>query len=106
MFAVDPSTDTIEGDTAYADLASLPEKVEAVVIEGPREETREWVARSADAGIKKIWIHMGCETPEALELARDRGLNARHGSCAVMYVIPGFSLHSIHKWINKLLGKY
>ena len=106
VFAVDPSIDTFEGDTVYPDLASLPEKVEAVVIEVPAEESRDWVARAAEAGIKNVWIHMGCDTPEALELAKEKGMNVCHGTCAVMYVIPGPSLHSIHKWINKLLGKY
>jgi predicted CoA-binding protein len=106
VFAVDPSADIIEGDQTCRDLASLPEKVEAVVIETPQEETRDWVARAADANIKNVWIHMGCETPEALELAREKGLNVRFGTCAVMYLVPGFSVHSIHKWINKLLGKY
>jgi predicted CoA-binding protein len=106
VYPVDPSADTIEGDKAYRDLASLPEKVEAVIIETPKEETRDWVARAAEAGIKNVWIHMGCDTPEALELARQKGLNVLHGTCAVMYVVPGFSFHSIHKWICKLLGKY
>lgn len=106
VFAVDPSTGAVEGEKAYPDLISLPEKVEAVVIEVPREETREWVARAADAGIRNVWIHMDCDTLEALELAREKGLNVCHGTCAVMYVVPGFSIHSIHKWINKLLGKY
>jgi predicted CoA-binding protein len=106
VFAVDPGADTIEGDKAYRDLASLPQKVEAVIIETPNEETRDWVARADQAGIKNVWIHMGCDTPEALELARQKDLNVCHGTCAVMYVVPGFSFHSIHKWINKLLGKY
>lgn len=106
VFAVDPGADTIEGDTAYKDLASIPEKVEAAVIEVPKEETKDWVARAANAGIENVWIHMGCDTPEALELARDKGLNVCHGTCAAMYVVPGLSFHSIHKWINKMLGKY
>jgi predicted CoA-binding protein len=106
VVAVDPSARTIEGDKAYPDLASLPEKVEAVVIETPKEETKDWMAKAADAGIRNVWLHMGCETPEALALGREKGLNVLHGTCAVMYLIPGFSFHSIHKWIAKLLGKY
>jgi predicted CoA-binding protein len=106
LFPVDPTVATIEGDKSYPDLASLPEKVEAVVIETPKEETRGWVTRAADAGIKNVWIHMGCETAEALEVAREKGLYVCYGTCAVMYVMPGFSFHSIHKWINKMLGKY
>jgi predicted CoA-binding protein len=106
VFAVDPSVDAIDGDRAYPDLESLPEKVEAVVLEVPREETEEWVRRAADAGVTSVWIHMNRETPEAVALARERGLDLVTGTCAVMYVKPGFSYHSIHKWLNQLTGRY
>ena len=104
VFAVDPSASEIEGDKAYPDLASLPEKVEAVVLEVPKEETEAWVRQAADAGIRDVWIHMTRETPEAVALAKQRGLNVLTGTCAVMYLQGGF--HKIHKWINKLVGKY
>jgi predicted CoA-binding protein len=106
VFAVDPSVDQIEGDKTYPDLNALPEKVEAVVLELPRGETKDWVQKAADAGIQNVWIHMTRETPEAVALAKERGLNVLTGTCAVMYAKPGFSLHSLHKWLNKLLGKY
>ena len=64
------------------------------------------MAKATDAGIKDVWIHLGRETPEALALAQDKGINARSGTCAVMYVTPGITYHSIHKWIMKLAGKY
>ena len=106
VFAVDPAATEIEGDATYPDLASLPEPVEAVVLESPREETAEWVRRAADAGIHDVWIHMNRDTPEALEIARERGLDVHTGTCAVMYVKPGFTYHTLHKWIAKLTGKY
>jgi predicted CoA-binding protein len=106
VFPVDPSKEEIEGDKAYADLGQLPEKVDAAVLEVPKEDMTDWVARVADAGIRDVWIHMGRETPEALALAREKGLNVRSGTCAVMYVTPGFTYHSIHKWIMKVVGKY
>lgn len=106
VFPVDPSVAEIEGDKTYPDLASLPEKVDAAVLEVPKQETEGWVAKAADAGIRKLWIHMGRETPEALALAKEKEIEVRIGTCAVMYVKPGLSYHSIHKWINRLLGKY
>ena len=106
VFAVDPSVEEIAGDQTYPDLASLPEKVDAVVLELPKPETEDWVAKAADAGIQNVWIHMNRETPEALALARERGIKIHTGTCAVMYVKRGFSYHSLHKWINQLLGKY
>jgi len=84
----------------------VPEKPDAVVLEVPREETRDWVARAAEAGIADVWIHMQRETPEALALAKEKGIHVRSGTCAVMYLDPGPSYHTIHKWIMKLAGKY
>lgn len=106
VFAVDPSITEVEGSRAYDDLASLPEKVSAVVLEVPRAETQGWVERAADAGIKNVWIHMGRDTPEALATARARGLNVQSGSCAVMYVKQGPSYHAIHRGLAKVLGRY
>ncbi len=105
-FAVDPSVAQIDGDEAYPNLRSLPERVEAVVVEVPREETLEVVRQAADAGIRDVWVHMGRDTGEARALAAERGLNLLTGTCAAMYVTPGFTYHSIHKWVNRALGKY
>jgi predicted CoA-binding protein len=106
VFAVDPSVDDIDGDKTYPDLRSLPAKVDGIVVEVPREETLDVVRQAADAGIKNVWVHMNRETPEALEFARQNGLNLLTGTCAVMYLSQGFSAHAIHKWLNKLLRKY
>ena len=96
----------IKGDATYPDLSSLPESVDAVIIEVPKEETKDWIRKAADQGIKNAWIHMECETPEAIELAKEKGMDLRYGTCAVMYLQQGFSYHSIHKFINKLLKIY
>lgn len=105
-YAVDPEGGEVEGDRTYPDLAALPGPVDAVVLELPREETAAWVAKAADAGISEIWIHQMTDTPEALAEARQRGLHVITGHCAVMYNVKGFSMHSPHKIIWKLLGKY
>jgi predicted CoA-binding protein len=106
VYPVDSDGRTIEGVRAYPDLASLPEPVEAVVIEVPKDETRVWVERAARAGIKEVWIHMMRDTPEAVALANERGLNLRTGTCAAMYVTPGLSYHCAHKWIQQIRGRY
>ena len=107
VFPVDPSASDIDGDTAYADLKSLPEPVQAVVLELPKEQTAGWVTAAADAGARHVWIHQGRDTPEALAIAEERGLQLRHGTCAVMYVTEGFAQgHGIHRFIQKALGRY
>ena len=103
---MDTSVDDIEGDKTFQDLSSLPSQIDGVVLEVPKSETKDWVAKAADAGVKDVWIHMQRETKEAIELAEDKGINLRTGTCAVMYVTPGFTLHSFHKFIMKMIGKY
>jgi uncharacterized protein len=106
VYAVDPSADTIDNDRAYPDLASLPAGVQAVVIEVPREETLAWVEKTAAAGVKDVWLHMNTDTPEAIALAKQNGIHIRTGTCAVMYLRRGFSVHSLHRLIRKISGKY
>jgi predicted CoA-binding protein len=106
VFPVDPSVDMVDGDRVYASLEALPQPVEAVIVEVPKAETRGWVAAAADAEVGDVWVHMGLETPEAVEVANARGINLRSGTCAVMYLRPGLSYHSIHKAIMKALGRY
>jgi predicted CoA-binding protein len=106
VYAVDPSGGEVEGDPTYPDLAGLPAPVEAAVLELPKDEMAEWVGRAADAGIKAVWIHQQTDTPEALALARERGLEVCAGTCAVMYVTPGLSMHAPHRWIMRGLGRF
>lgn len=107
VFPIDPSTDTVDGDATYEDLASLPQPVQAVVIEVPAAQTAAWVKKAADAGIVHVWIHQGADTPEALAIGEERGLQIRHGNCAVMYVTEGFAQgHGIHRFLWKAIGKY
>jgi len=106
VYAIDPGGGQIDGDVAYPDFASLPGEVDCAVLEVPKDETKEWVEKAADAGIKKLWIHQKLDTPEAVALAKEKGIDVITGTCAVMYVTPGVTYHSIHKWIFQLLGKY
>ena len=105
VYPVDPSRDEIEGDPAFDDLAELPERVDAVVLEVPADETAAWVERAADAGIPRIWIHMGRDTPEALEAARRRGIEVCAGTCAVQYLTGGFP-HNLHRLLRRVSGRW
>ncbi len=96
----------MQGDTVYSNLASLPEEVDRLILEVPKKETKDYIEQAAAIGLKNVWIHMNCETAEALELAKEKGINVRYGTCAVMYVTPGFTYHSIHKIIMKMVGKF
>ena len=36
-------------------LSALPQKPDAVIIEVPGEEARDWLARAAAAGVSDVW---------------------------------------------------
>lgn len=105
VFPVDPTLNAVEGDKTFASLADLPSKVDAAVLELPQDETKDWVDRVAQAGIKHLWLHQNSDTPAALAAAQEHGLQVRHGTCAVMYLNGGFP-HFIHKFIQRLRKKY
>ena len=96
----------VEGDEAFPSVADLPERVDGVVVELPRNRVMEVAVQVSEAGIRHLWLHMGCDPPEVLAFCEEQGINVRHGSCAVMYTQQGLSYHSIHRWLMKLVGKY
>jgi uncharacterized protein len=106
VFPVDPSAETVEGDRAYESIAALPEPVDGVVIEVPKTETMQWCQQAVENGIKEIWLHGKTDTPEVIAYAKEHGVHLRTGTCAVMYLHRGFSPHAVHRFINRLRGKY
>ena len=76
VFPVDASVPDVDGDPTFADLAALPEKVEAVVLEVPKEEMTEWVASKwnvdrnhvlltglSDGATMTLLVGLGADTP-------------------------------------------
>jgi predicted CoA-binding protein len=106
VFAVDPSGGEVEGDPTYPSLEELPAAVDAAVLELPREEVPAWLDKLAAAGITRAWLHMKTDSPEAIAKAEELGMELQYGTCAVMYVTPGPSFHSIHKFVMKLTGNF
>ena len=89
VFAVNPNTDTVEGDPAYQDLRSIPGGVDAVVI-GTRPEIAEATMREcAELGIRQVWMHRGpgagSVSPAATDYGRKHGITVIDGGCPLMF---------------------
>lgn len=106
VYPIDPDLKEIGRQDVLPSLQQLPVSVPAVIIEVPPDETAQVVKDAIERGIKHIWIHQGCDTPEAIALATGAGVNLCYGTCAVMYLATGYSVHTLHRWINKRRGKY
>lgn len=98
--------DTVEGDKAYASVAEVPGDVDAAIIEVPAEQTLAAAKSVVEAGIGHVWLHQRSDTPAVVSYLRDHQVDYHTNGCAVMYTNNRLSMHSIHRGLWKMLGKY
>ncbi len=73
---VHPSAATIEGRTAYASLGDVPDVsgLDGVSIVTPPAVTERVVRDAIRAGVTRLWMQPGAESPSAIAEARAAGL--------------------------------
>lgn len=105
VFAINPHLNEFEGDICYPDLLSLPEKVDAVVINVPPLQTEKIVREVKVAGIKKVWLQQGSQSEDAIKFCEENGIDCVSNECILMFAQPSAFIHRAHKWIWGFLGK-
>jgi predicted CoA-binding protein len=101
---VHPEAAEIGGVRCVASVAELPDDVGGLVIVVPPEQTEKVVAEAAAAGVRNVWMQQGAESPAAVELCRQHGINEVHGECILMFARPS-GIHRLHHWIRRVTGK-
>jgi predicted CoA-binding protein len=104
LYPIHPEAETLEGDPAYKDFASLPEKVGGVVVVVQPAQAEQVVRQAAAAGIQRVWMQQGSESDAAVQFCKENGIAEVHGECIMMYGI-GTGLHGFHGTLWKLFGK-
>jgi predicted CoA-binding protein len=109
VFAINPNADTVEGDTCYHDLKSVPGGVDAVVI-GTRPAYAEDTMRECDElGIKQVWMHRafgaGSVSDVATEYGRSHGITVIDGGCPLMFGPTSDRGHQVIRAVGTLTGK-
>ena len=105
ILPVHPQAETIEGERCYASLGSLPEPVDGVLIVVSPAQTEQVVRDAAAAGIRRVWMQQGAESPAAIQFCQENGIPEVHGECILMFTEPAAWWHRAHRWVWKLLGK-
>ena len=102
VFAVNPNAETVEGDRAYADLASIPGGVDGVVICTAPAHAEGIVRECEDLGITRVWMHRGpAETSasnEAIACAQRAGMSVIPGGCLLMFGPTADLPHRCMRW--------
>lgn len=85
VYPLNPSASEVEGQIAYASIADLPNVPESLSIVTPPKVTRLIVHQAMAAGVKNIWMQPGAIDDQALQAAREAGLNViGDGSCILV----------------------
>ncbi|HKY63970.1 MAG TPA: CoA-binding protein [bacterium] len=85
VYPVNPREAEIEGLQVYSSLAQLPDRVHSLSIVTPPEVAEEIVRQAIARGIPNLWMQPGAESPTAVRLAREAGLNViADGSCILV----------------------
>ncbi len=84
VFAVNPRGGQVLGQPCYPDLASLPERPEAVSIVTPPAVTERVMEEVVRLGIRQVWMQPGAESAGAVALGRQAGVEVIAGGPCVL----------------------
>ena len=108
VFAVNPNAETVEGDTCYPNLKSIPGGVDAVVIATHPERAGTTIGQCAELGIRHVWMHrgpgQGSVDSEAATYGRSLGIEVIDGGCPCMFAQTADAGHKFMKFFLSLSG--
>ncbi len=105
VLPVHPEAAEVDGVRCWPSLEELPEPVGGVVVVVPPSQGESVVEAAAAAGIRRVWLQQGAESPAVLERATSRGLEVVSGECILMFAQPTGLIHRAHRWLWGVLGK-
>ncbi len=109
VFAINPDTDTVEGDPSFDSLASIPGDVHAVAIATNPKRTETTLHECISLGINHVWMHHGPSTssvsPTAVTLGRNHDLISIDGGCPLMSGPTAGTGHTCIRAVRTLVGR-
>ena len=104
VYTIDMSEKPLEG--TLQNVTELPDGIQRAVIGLTKNRPEDVIDALEKKGIMEIWLHWKTETPEAQEKCRDLHMHVITGKCPMMYLGHGIGIHTLHREIAKLIGKY
>lgn len=104
VYPVHPEATEVSGIPCFRSVADLPKEVGGLVLVVPPEQTEKLVREAKNAGIQRVWMQQGAESPGAIRYCKENGIDAVHGECVMMFAQPT-GVHRFHRWVNGFFGK-
>ena len=109
VYPVNPKAEEVEGVPCYPDLASVPARLQGVVVATPSQATEAVVRECVALGIPRVWMHRsfgeGSVSETAVAACRSAGISVIPGACPMMYLEPVDLGHRCFRWVLGTLGK-
>lgn len=109
VFAVNPNTDTVEGDACYHSLHDIPGGVDAVVIATRPDRAEATMQECSDLGITRAWMHRGMGAGSVCDAAttvgRQHGITVIDGGCPLMFAPTDDGFHRLLRRVGTWTGK-
>jgi predicted CoA-binding protein len=84
VYGINPNHQEIEGIPCFPDIASLPRRPDLLVFVVPPRVTEKALAEARKAGIGRIWMQPGSESPEAIAYCVENGMDVVHDACIMI----------------------
>ena len=104
IFPINPQADLIDGERCYRSFPALPEPVRAALVVVPPADALNVVREAAKAGITRVWLQQGAQSPLVNLACDELGLDAIAGECILMFAKPT-GVHKAHRFVWQLMGK-
>ena len=84
VWPVNPNRETVDGDPAYADLASVPDEIDLVDVVVPPDVGMTIVDQMSRLGLDLVWLQPGAESQVLIGRAEAAGLDVIHNRCIMV----------------------
>jgi predicted CoA-binding protein len=106
VFAVNRKGGFSNSIKLYESLFKIEQQVDGIITIIPPGETEIIIQQAKDLGIDNIWMQQGSQSKNAIEFCEKNKMNYVSDECILMFAEPVKSIHKIHRWVNKITGKY
>lgn len=107
VYAINPGTDMVEGDTCYPNMQAVPNKLDGAMIVTKPEISEQVVADCVTAGVPRVWMHNNTFAPssvsdKATAVCKENNITVIAGGCPMMFLETG---HKCMKWVLGVMGR-
>jgi predicted CoA-binding protein len=110
VFAVNPTTDTVDGSPCYPSLRQIPSPLDGVLVMTSPAITDQVARDCANLHILRVWMYraggQGAVSRHAAAFCNEHGRAVVPGECPYMFLAGEPWFHRLHGLAKRIAGSY